>query len=86
MERTIERILPLWGIEKEHLSQIYSSAWEINHSYVIKMYDNREQLERNITISTILSDYHIPAAKIVLTRKGEKYVGENGFCFLVSQK
>ncbi len=86
MERTIERILPLWGIEKEHLSQIYSSAWEINHSYVIKMYDNREQLERNITISTILSDYHIPAAKIVLTRKGEKYVGENGFYFLVSQK
>lgn len=86
MERTIERILPLWGIEKEHLSQIYSSAWEINHSYVIKMYDNREQLERNITISTILSDYHIPVAKIVLTRKGEKYVGENGFYFLVSQK
>lgn len=53
MKEKIEQILPLWGIENGHLLQIYSSAWEINHSYVIKVYDDKKQLERNIRIFDI---------------------------------
>ncbi|MDE6233234.1 MAG: phosphotransferase, partial [Lachnospiraceae bacterium] len=66
--------------------QIYPSAWEINHSYVIKVYDDKKQLERNIKISEILLDCTIPVAKTVLTKTGEKYIEYKNIYFLMSKK
>lgn len=86
MKGIIEQILPLWGIENRHLLQIYSSVWEINHSYVIKIYDDEKQLERNIKISEILLDCNVPVAKIVLTKTEEKYVKYKNLYFLMSEK
>ena len=86
MKEIIERILPLWEIENRQLLQIYPSAWEINHSYVIKVYDDKKQLERNIKISEILWDCTIPVARTVLTKTGEKYVGHKDTYFLLSEK
>ena len=86
MKEIIEQILPLWGFENRQLLQIYSSAWEIDHSYVIKVYDDETQLERNIKISEILLDCAIPAAKTVLTKTGEKYVEYRNNYFLMSEK
>lgn len=86
MREMIEQILPLWGIESGQVLQIYSSAWEIDHSYVIKIYDDEKRLERNIKISEILLDCNVPAAKTVLTKTEEKYVKYQGFYFLMSEK
>lgn len=86
MKEIIEQILSLWGIENRQLSQIYPSAWEINHSYVIKIYDNEEQLKRNIKILAILSSCNIPVAEIVLTKTGEKYVKCENAYFFMSKK
>lgn len=86
MKEIIEQILPLWGIENGQLLQIYPSAWEVNHSYVIKVYDDKKQLERNIKISEILLDCAIPVAKTVLTKAGEKYVEYKNIYFLMSKK
>ncbi len=70
MKESIEHILSLWEIEMGQISQIYPSAWEINHSYVKKVYDDKRQLERNIKISETLLDCNIPVAKTVLTKAG----------------
>ena len=86
MKERIEQILPLWNLENRHVSQIYSSAWEINHSYVIKVYHNKSQLEKNIKISTILLECNIPVAKIVPTQAGENYVVRQNTYFLMSKK
>lgn len=86
MRERIERILPLWGMETWELSQIYTTAWEVNHSYVVKAYSDRSQLERNIKISEILAGCNIPVAEIVPTETGEKYVEQEGFCFFLSRK
>ena len=86
MKEIIEQILPSWGIENNQVSQIYPSAWEINQTYVIKIYDDKNQLERNIKILTILSDCNIPVAKIVLTKTGKKYAVHNNAYFLMSEK
>ncbi|MCI8752783.1 MAG: phosphotransferase [Lachnospiraceae bacterium] len=86
MKTVIEQILPLWGIGNGQLLQIYPSAWEVNSSYVIKVYNNKEQMERNIKISEILLDYNIPVAKIIYTKTGQKYVGHENIYFLMSEK
>ncbi|MDE6420278.1 MAG: phosphotransferase [Lachnospiraceae bacterium] len=86
MKEMIEQILPLWEMENKQLEQIYPSAWEVNHSYVIKMYEDKKQLERNIKISEILSDCNIPVATIVLTKTGQKYAAHQNNYFLLSKK
>lgn len=86
MKEIIEQILPLWEIGNRQLLQIYPSAWEVNHSYVIKVYDNKNALERNIKIMTILLECNIPVAEIVPTKTGEKYAECNDVFFLLSKK
>lgn len=86
MRERIEQILPLWGMEVRQLSQVYTTAWEVNHSYVMKVYSDRDQLDRNIKISEILAGCNIPVAEIVSIGTGEKYVEQEGFYFLLSRK
>ena len=86
MKEKIEQILPLWEIESGQILQIYPSAWEVNSSFVMKVYQDRNQLERNITISTKLLESNIPVAEIVTTNSGDKYVECDGAYFLMSKK
>lgn len=86
MKEIIKEIVKLWGIEKGQLLQIYPSAWEIDHSYIIKVYDNKEQLERNIKTTTILWNNNIPVAEIFPTLTGEKFAAHQNKYFLVSKK
>jgi len=86
MKAIIKQILPLWGIENGQFVQIHPSVWEVNQSYIIKRYDDRKRLERNIRISEILSDCAIPVAQIVYTKTGEKYVEQENTYFLMSEK
>lgn len=86
MKKTLEQVLSLWGMEGRQLSQIYPSAWEVNHSYVIKIYHDKNQLERNIKISSILSKAEIPVAHIVPAKSGDSYVEYEDIYFLMSEK
>lgn len=86
MKETIEEILPAWGMEGGQITQIYPTAWEIDGSYVIKRYDDREQMERNIKISVGLSDCGIPVAAVIPVRSGESYTAHRDAYFLMSQK
>ena len=86
MKEIIEQILSLWGMESRQLLQIYPSAWEVNHNYVIKMYDDKNQMERNIKIAEILLDCKIPVAAIVPTQTGKKYIEYKDTYFLMSKK
>lgn len=86
MQGIIEEIVPLWGMENRQSMQIYPSAWEINQSYVIKRYDDKNQLERNIKISEILSACNIPIAEIMPAGDGEKYAVHQEAYFLMSKK
>lgn len=86
MKEAIEQILPLWGIEIRRLSQIYPSAWEINGSCVLKVYGDRDSLERNIKTLAALSECGIPVAEIVPAKTGEAYVSRQNDYFLMSKK
>ena len=48
MKEIIRQVLPLWGIEDDKLLQVYSSAWEVNGSCILKIYDDLEQMEGTI--------------------------------------
>lgn len=86
MQGIIEEIVPLWGMENRQVRQIYLSAWEINHSYVVKRYDDKEQMERNIKILRILSANGIPVADLIPAKNGDDYAVYKDAYFLMSDK
>lgn len=86
MRETIEELLPVWGMENGKIVQIYPSAWEIDGTYVMKRYDDRKQMERNLQLSSILTGCDIPVAQIVLTKNGEKYAAHQDAYFFLSKK
>ena len=49
-----------WGIEEVSVSQGYDSAWQIGEDYILKVYENKEDLERNIRILQLLGEREVP--------------------------
>ncbi len=86
MEEIIMQILSFWGIENKQLIQINPSVWEVNNSYIIKKYNDKDKLEKNIKISELLSDCKIPVAKIIYTISKEKYIEFKNDYFLILKK
>ncbi|MDE6441420.1 MAG: phosphotransferase [Clostridia bacterium] len=86
MKNIIEHILSLWEIKHNQLLQIAPSVWEINNSYILKIFDKKTRLAKNIKIIEILSEFGIPVANIVYTKTGETYVEYNNNYFLMTKK
>lgn len=86
MKEIIEEILSVWGMEGGKIVQIYPSAWEIDGSYVIKRYEDKEQMERNSQIAAILSACHIPVADVVPAKNGAVCIAHKDTYFLMSKK
>lgn len=86
MENTIRQILPLWGVETEHLEQICPSVWEVNGAYIVKAYQNLEQMERNSTIQSVLAGEGLPVAGMIPAGDGRRYVAHGETYFLMTEK
>lgn len=86
MKEMIKNALPLWGIQGGQVTQIYPSAWEINHTYVLKVYSDKNQLERNIKLATLLRAGGIPAAPIQAAHNGGNYCCRRGALFPADRK
>lgn len=86
MEDIIKQLLPLWGMGNRQLLQLHPSAWEVDHSYVLKVYDDKKRLERNIRLSEMLLDCAIPVAETVPKKTGEQYAEYGNTWFLMSKK
>ena len=51
-----KKILSAWGIEPADIEQKYPAVWEINHQYMLKVYESSKELERNAKLLTVLSE------------------------------
>jgi Ser/Thr protein kinase RdoA (MazF antagonist) len=88
MERIIimiEELLKEWNIECTPV-QIYHSAWNIDNSYVLKVYDNPNALQRNIVMMKTLHEAGIPVPKIMKLPDGRDYLTYNGIMYVLTTK
>lgn len=86
MKEKIREILVNWGLQDIETTQIYDSSWRIGDDFVLKIYTDKEALERNLTTLGTLSKMNIPVGKIVKTDSGEDYVSdENNYYFLAER-
>ena len=83
MQDKIKSILIQWGMKDQNIKQIYNTTWQIGEGHVLKVYQDKEGLERNIKVLQILEQMKIPVGKIVPVHENELYVQyEDNFYFL----
>ena len=86
MKEKLMKVLQNWEIQPNQMTQIYSSAWDIDDTYVMKVYQNQDQLLKNADIMTALRDCDIPVAEAIYTSAGDKYAEYEGDFFLLTKK
>lgn len=69
----IREVLKEWNLDCLPV-QIYHSAWDVNNSYVLKMYDDSNALQRNIEMMRILYKAGIPVPEIIKLPNEEDYL------------
>ena len=85
-QEKIEGILSDWGMEGLSVVQVYDSAWQIGDEYILKVYDNTEDMERNIRMLRLLGAKGVPVAEIIPTVENEKYVLREGVAYVLTKK
>ena len=68
------------------INQIYTSAWEINHEYVLKKYTDINELQRNVSIISILFQSEVPVPQIVKLNDGRMYYEDEGQYWVLTTK
>lgn len=86
MQEKIKLLLQKWGIEEVSVSQVYDSAWQIGEDYILKVYENKENLERNIRILQLLGEREVPVAEVVSTAESEKYILKDGKAYVLTKR
>ena len=62
MKECIENILKNWNVPESTIKQVYDSAWQVGQQFVLKVYDDVDELNRNIKMLSILDDMGIPVS------------------------
>lgn len=86
MNDILTKILIHWGLEKSEVKQIYHTTWQIGEQYVLKEYQNRETLERNLKILQILDDMNVPVGKIVPAHDNRQYIASDDSFYFLAEK
>lgn len=90
----IKNILRHWNLQDEHITNIYNentgkqndNAYYIGDEYVIKFSANLAEIKNNIRISERLSDSGLPAAEMVKTLTGDKYLQIGELYFILTKR
>lgn len=93
MKEKIEKILEewvqdAWELKKKEyeIRQIFPSAWEVGELGIIKVYSNRNALERNIKILRALHTLGIPVPEIVMTKNEAYYASDGIYAYILTKK
>jgi len=86
MKENVLEILKEWNMESKEVKQIYDSAWQVGEEYVLKVYDDPDNLERNIRLISIFSDLGIPVGSLINTGQDRSYTKDNENYYILTQR
>ena len=82
----VAEVLENWGLKDSSIKQIYHSTWEIAGGFMLKLYQDKKALERNIQILDLLHAYGLPVAETIGTKDGEKYIYDDTYYYLLTKR
>jgi Ser/Thr protein kinase RdoA (MazF antagonist) len=81
----INELIKEWGIECNPV-QIYHSAWNINDTYVLKVYHDSNALQRNIVMMRTLKEEGIPVPGIIKLPDGRDFLESEDKLYVLTTK
>ncbi len=81
----ISELIKQWGIECNPV-QIYHSAWNINDTYILKVYHDSHALQRNIVMMRTLKEEGIPVPGIIRLPDGRDYLESEDKLYVLTTK
>lgn len=79
-------VLAHWNLQGSRIQQIYDTAWQVGDDYVLKVYQDRKMLERNLKMIQLLAGRDIPVAQIVPACGNALYVTDHNCFYFLSKK
>lgn len=84
-EETLIEVLKEWGIEGVPIS-IYPTTWDINQSYILKVYEEPEALQRNVITMKTLRGAGVLVPEIMELPDGKAYVKRDDYYYILTTK
>ncbi|MFT4146032.1 MAG: CD3324 family protein [Mobilitalea sp.] len=81
----ISELIKEWGIECNPV-QIYHSAWNINDTYILKVYDDSSALQRNIVMMRTLKEEGVLVPGIIGLPDGRDYLELEDKLYVLTSK
>ena len=82
----IGKVLVHWEMSDCQIRRIYDTAWLVGDNYVLKVYHDKQMLERNLQMLHILGEMNIPVAQVVPACSNVQYVSHDGAYYFLSRK
>lgn len=82
----MQTIMKNWKIEAGTVEQIYGTAWNVDHKYILKKYDDQIKLDQSVLIMETLKEQNVPVAGIIKTADGKKYSEIDSQFYLLTEK
>ena len=82
----ISKVLMHWKMCGCNIKQIYDTTWQVGDDYVLKVYQDKKMLERNLKMLHILGEMNIPVAQIVPACDNAQYVSYDNAYYFLSKK
>lgn len=79
-------ILKQWDIEATSITELQEKVWDINHSYILKAYDNPDECMKNIYIYDTLRQHGIPIPEVIRTVQGESFGKQDKLLYILSRR
>lgn len=86
MKDRVSKIITNWNVENVEVKQIHNAAWQVGESFILKVYDKANMLDRHIKIVTILDSMNIPVGKIVPTKLNTDFAQDDQNFYVLSEK
>ncbi|MBN2794416.1 MAG: phosphotransferase [Clostridia bacterium] len=79
----MKRLCDIWGVQGE-IKQLTQTTWAIGSLYVIKIYEDKTALVRNVEMLKILHQEEVPVPEIVPVKDMDYYEDQNRFYLMTT--
>jgi Ser/Thr protein kinase RdoA (MazF antagonist) len=79
-------LLKQYNIVGLDIQELQHKVWLIDHSYILKAYENQAECMKNLQIYQALRQYGIPIPEVVPTGKGESFIINDNTHYILTRK
>ncbi|WP_310601590.1 CD3324 family protein [Anaerosporobacter sp.] len=86
MREKVDKIITKWEVKSDVITQIYNTVWQVGEDYMLKVYEDKSMLERNIKIMSILAGMKVPVGEIIDTKDNKTFASDGNYYYILCSR